>query len=484
MLEGLEINIKSFKSLYVEVDDTFRIDSEHYQKKYQLILNKLKAVKHERLDKLIAQPVMTGHTPSMKIDRYYGGSIKFIKTDNLRENYIKQSFSHYLSEEGNETRKNSSLKTNDIITTIIGATEAIVGRTSIIQGNLLPANINQNIALIRVNPNKIEPNFLNIYLNTKFGRGLLYYHSRQTEQVNLNCREVERILIPIFKKLEIKIKEIVLNIEILKTNSKSSYQEAKAILLQTIGLEGFESKITDNYQEISLSKSFRTTTRLDSEYYHPKPLFLIHQLKKKEYFLVKELFDIGNGYSWKSKYFKEKGQGEPFVRIRNCKPGYIDNENLTTLDSDYAKKEKVEKAKENDIVIGMDGIKYFYGSLITNPVYINQRVCHLTPKENSKIDSELVLMIINSVIGQTQLMREMTIAQTVGRITNASVGNLIIPKLEEKIRNEISGKIKESHHLEEESLRLLEVAKKAVEIAIEENEGTALKFISNAVSRI
>lgn len=248
-------------------------------------------------------------------------------------------------------------------------------------------------------------------------------------------------------------------------------------------MQNFEAKETANYQEISLLKSFGSTTRLDAEYYHPKPLFLIDQLKEKEYHLVKELFDIGNGYAWKSKYFKEPGVGEPFVRIRNCKPGYIDNKDLTTLDSDYAKEEGVEKAKENDIVIGMDGIKYFYGSLIKQPVYVNQRVCHLKPKDYSEIDSELVLMIINSVIGQTQLMREMTIAQTVGHITNVSVGNLIIPKLDESIRNEISSKIKESHQLEKESLNLLKVAKKAVEIAIEENEEKALDYIYSNTSK-
>lgn len=27
---------------------------------------------------------------------------------------------------------------------------------------------------------------------------MLHYHSRQTEQVNLNCREVERVIVPIF----------------------------------------------------------------------------------------------------------------------------------------------------------------------------------------------------------------------------------------------------------------------------------------------
>ena len=192
----------NLSELFNEKYSTFRFDSEHYQKKYQYLLKKLD--KHDNvvdLKDLISQSVITGHTPSMKIERYYGGSIKFIKTDNLRENRITQNFTHYLSNEGNNTRKNSQLRKDDIITTIIGATQDIVGRTSIIQEEILPANINQNIALIRPNNDKINSHFLNIYLNTWFGRNMLYFHSRQTGQVNLSCREVEYIKVPVFKKL-------------------------------------------------------------------------------------------------------------------------------------------------------------------------------------------------------------------------------------------------------------------------------------------
>ena len=295
--------------------------------------------------------------------------------------------------------------------------------------------------------------------------------------------DILNISLPLVPKVLQKIISTCIERSIIKLHkSKKSYKQAQELLIKTLGFNDFETKETLNYQEITLSNSFNLTTRLDAEYYHPKPLFLINQLKKKDFYLVKELFEIGNGYAWKSSFFKEQGDGEPFVRIRDCKPGYIDSTTLTTLDSDYANSEKVEKAKENDIVIGMDGIKYFYGSLIKEPVYVNQRVCHLKPKGNSKIDSELVLMIINSVIGQTQLMREMTIAQTVGHITNTSIGNLIIPKLDENIRNKITSKIKASHLLEKESLHLLEVAKTAVEIAIEQNEEISLEYINSNTS--
>lgn len=40
------------------------------------------------------------------------------------------------------------------------------------------------------------PEYVNAYLNSFYGKQYLLYLSRQTEQVNLNCKEVEIVLIP------------------------------------------------------------------------------------------------------------------------------------------------------------------------------------------------------------------------------------------------------------------------------------------------
>jgi restriction endonuclease S subunit len=198
-LDGLE-------AVELELSETikeniFRLDSEHYQHKYLVLKNLIDKHYSVNLSELVTQTISTGHTPSMKNDNFYGGNIKFIKTNNLRDNYIKPEFDHYLSEEGNEDIKRTQLKENDVIVTIIGATQEIVGRATKISKEILPANINQNIALIRLNISKINPDFINIYLNSKYGKQYLYYLSRQTEQVNLNCEEIGRVKIPIFSNI-------------------------------------------------------------------------------------------------------------------------------------------------------------------------------------------------------------------------------------------------------------------------------------------
>lgn len=473
MLKGLEVSILNLSKLN-KWNDRFRFDSEFVKKEYLELENKLESIPHKLLANVDCKIL---HPSEIKREYVEEDGVWFFRTQNIRPLKIRHSNDVYISKKDAERLSKNVIKKYDVVITRTGAN---FGQTALY--NIEDEAIGSSHTFILRN-SYFNQSYLAVFYNTEYGRKLIDKGMYGGSQPEIAPYYLSHIPIPDLSSVfQLEIEALVFQSENKINSSKESFNQSKNILLSAIELLDFESKETDNYQEISLSKSFNSTTRLDAEYYHPKPLFLIDQLKKKKYYLVKELFDIGNGYSWKSKYFKEQGEGEPFVRIRNCKPGYIDNENLTTLDSEYAKGERVEKAQENDIVIGMDGIKYFYGSLIKEPVYVNQRVCHLRPKEDSEIDSELVLMIINSVIGQTQLMREMTIAQTVGHITNASVGNLIIPKLDDKIRDEVSIKIKESHQLEKEGLNLLEIAKKAVEIAIEENEENALIYINSNIS--
>ena len=201
----------------------FRIDSHFYEKRYQELCKKLKKHKCYMLRDIVSKPIQTGHTPSMAVEAYYGGSIPLIKTDNLHENSISCTFSHYLTPSGNEVISRTTLAQDDIITTIIGATEEIVARSAIVAKEHLPANINQNIAQIRVDSGKMLPAYVNAYLNSSYGKQYMLYLSRQTEQVNLNCKEVESVLIPVFSN---DFQKII----ILYTNMRSTMKNGALVL--------------------------------------------------------------------------------------------------------------------------------------------------------------------------------------------------------------------------------------------------------------
>ena len=94
--------------------------------------------------------------------------VYFIKTKILRENLIVFENSDFLPVES--VSKRSLLQQNDVIVTIIGATFEIIGRASIFLNDYPSSVVNQNIAIIRVNEDQLNPFYLSVFLNSRFGR--------------------------------------------------------------------------------------------------------------------------------------------------------------------------------------------------------------------------------------------------------------------------------------------------------------------------
>lgn len=215
-------------------------------------------------------------------------------------------------------------------------------------------------------------------------------------------------------------------------------------------LDDLDTPKIDNvvFSEI-MKDDLPVSLRFDAEFWQKEILESINKIKESNYIRLGDYINVTNGFPWKSKFFIEEEdmgdvEGEPFIRIRDCKPQFIDNDRLTQLEKEYADSINFPKAIKNDIVIGMDGLKWFYGSLVVEPAYVNQRVCHIRLKDNCPVPAEYVVFIINSKIGQMQLLKQMTIADTVGHITNKDVENLLIPIFDTSTRNKIVEKVKSS----------------------------------------
>ena len=485
-MEGLEISIKLFSELSNDDDDTLRYDSEHYQRKYIKINETLKKLQHSKLLKLIKTPVITGHTPSMKVDRFYGGKIKFIKTDNLRENKIVEFFTDYLTEEGNQELKKSELRVDDVLVTIIGATFDVVGRCAIIRAEHLPANINQNIAIIRVDKNKIDPNYLNIYLNTRYGKASLYYHSRQTEQVNLNCREVERVLVPIFEKLEKKVADLSKKADSTLVEAKRLYVQAQTLLLDSLGLADFSpSKEKVNIK--SFKESFGTSGRLDAEYYQRKYEQVLAHIVAQPHAQLATVVNIQKSIEPGSDaYVEENEEGLPFLRVADYSKFGITKPQQKLKDSfvaDNSTKLDELKPKKDTILFSKDGSVGEAYCLRENANFITSgAILHLTVHEPKKLLPDYLTLVLNSKLVQMQAERDaggsILLHWRVGEIKE-----VVVPLIDIDTQTQIASLIQQSFSLKTESERLLEAAKRAVEIAIEEDEKKAIEFLNDETER-
>lgn len=179
-----------------------RIDPHYHQPKFSEIENYLNNCQYKQY-KIgdIAIKISSGSTPLSGGDAYTDSQtgIPFIRSGdiNLYDSINYENILYIKENVHNTILKSSQLQFEDILVAIVGAT---IGQVSMYK-NQTSANINQAIALIRVDKNRIIPEYLKIYLLSRLGQEELNRNKRPVARANLNLEEIANIniLIPDFQ---------------------------------------------------------------------------------------------------------------------------------------------------------------------------------------------------------------------------------------------------------------------------------------------
>lgn len=453
-MEGLEIVEVKLSGII-----NYRVEAEHYQKKYSRLINKINRINTLPLRELVSKKIQTGHTPSMKNPLYYGGNIHFIKTNNLRIDYLKEPFTDCITLSGNDCILGTTLQTNDIITTIIGATYEIIARSCLITSDILPANINQNIAQIRINTQKISPEYVVCYLNSKYGRMYLEYLSRQSEQVNLNCEEVGILPIPIIPSLIKEVTQIVQKAYNLRHLSKTNYKRASEIINSI--LETTYTPVIPTTAEKSLRESFIKTGRIDAEYYQPKYEHIEGEIKDG----VLGCWHLTDGMIADANYNPESDFLYHYIELSDIgHSGEITGYTEATGDELPT---RARRAVQTDDVL----LSYLEGSLTSCALIDKNHAGCLCSNgfyvlRDLPIRPEVMLVLLKSDTIQ-QLLHKGCSGHIMASISKDELEKIAFPTLDDQTQAQIAALIRESFALRDEANQLLSDARQLVEDTIE-----------------
>ena len=470
LMDGLECSEISLSTVFEY--ESFRIDSHFFEKQYSDLKRTIGMLPCEILRNLVAKPIQTGHTPSMVVDEYYGGNIPLIKTNNLHENTISTVFTDYLTSKGNAIISRTELAKDDIITTIIGATEEIIARSALVTAETIPANINQNIAQIRIDSKKIAPEYVNAYLNSFYGKQYLLYLSRQTEQVNLNCKEVEIVPVPVVSK---SFQEIIASITRRATTLSLAASEAYNAGGKHLS-DNFPITQSDYVVEPPRIKffqeSYKKSGRLDAEYYQEKYERYSESLHTNE--------TVGSMCKLHDETFLPKeNENYRYIELSNVglagEISGVDKINGAELPSRARR-----KVKTGQIVISSVEGSLQSCALITEDH--NNCLCStgFYILDSEDINPETLLVLFKSKVIQA-LMKQRCSGTILAGITKDDLLSMPLPKIDEELQKDIAVKIQESFNLRRQSKQLLEYAKQAVEMAIEQGEDVAIAWLKDKV---
>lgn len=260
----------------------------------------------------------------------------------------------------------------------------------------------------------------------------------------------------------------------LKQASQQNYDKAADIFETALGI----TQIPGTAVSVkNFSDSFVKTGRLDSEYYQPKFDVLFDALEK---FPNKRLggndgiVDIRKSIEPGSEAYKE--EGIPFVRVSDISKYEITPPEIF-LSHDIVEDVEALFPKKDTILFSKDGsVGIAYKLERDEDIVTSGALLHLTVRNTSEILPDYLTLVLNSTAVQMQAERDSNGA-VIQHWKPSEIENVIVPVLDIDKQKELSEMVQKSFALRHQSKQLLEYAKQAVEMAIEQGEDTALAWL-------
>lgn len=136
----------------------------------------------------LCETITKGTTPTTNGYSYLTEGINFVKVESIDSfgTFKKKMFAH-IGEDCYESFKRSQLKEGDVLISIAGA----LGRTAIVTDDILPANTNQAVGILRLK-NKSLNTFIRYFLDSYFLQKFIERINVASAQANLNLGHLDK----------------------------------------------------------------------------------------------------------------------------------------------------------------------------------------------------------------------------------------------------------------------------------------------------
>lgn len=183
----------------------------------------------------LTELVTKGTTPSSLGGRFVDKGINYIKSEAVGyDGRLDKSTFVCIDEGMHQKLKRSQLEKDDILFSMAGI---FLGKNALVPEDVLPANTNQALAIIRLDQNKANPKFIHYYLRQRSVIDYVNNMSGQSAQPNINFEEIKsiNILLPELKE-QIQIASILSSlddkIDLLHRQNKTLEQLAETLFRQ------------------------------------------------------------------------------------------------------------------------------------------------------------------------------------------------------------------------------------------------------------
>lgn len=470
LLERLECSIVDCSHI---VSEPFRLDAEYYSKRNILLEKLIKSTKGRTIGELGGIVDCSAFYPS--ITGYYSNDktlIPFIRVNEIKNGLVVLTDDTVFLPEKVLMDNPSTISRaypGDIVIAKGGNTLAKVGLVTNEYDEY--ATCRDVIILRTSNLKSINRYYLWSFLHSHYGQELLWRSASQTGQPHITLPTITNMHIPEFStKFQKKVEELYVNSVEKKRQAEGKYGEAEKMLLTELGIAAWKPKNEQisirSYNEIIKAERF------DAEFFQPKFDEMISMLSDFDCRPLIKIADIMKSIEPGSAAYQNSGI--PFYRVSDIsKEGlkdpdiFLDEKKYYTEDLSF-KKDMILLSKDGSV-----GIAYKVEKDIK--ALSSGALLHLTVSAKDVIPDYLTL-VLNSMVVQMQAERDSG-GSIIQHWRPEEIEKVIIPVIDIAVQKNIAAVIKQSYELSRQSKDLLNHAKSAVEVAIDEGEHKAIALL-------
>lgn len=459
LMDGLKCKEILLSDTYVATD-YFRLEAEYYNSTTVSYRRSLKG-------KDVARNIQYG--TSKFCDEQKGG-YPVLRLNELHNAFIDipQKYCHTLLPDEFEKLR---LKKGDVLVIRTNGNSNLVGKAAVVLEDVDYAFASY---LYRINTNEqINSETLVAYLNCKYGRYEIDKNSIKGNQTNFSPAKFRDILIPIFDiTLQKTIKNLFDKAYQCRLNADSEFVSAEQMLISTIDFYNFEPDASNIAIKL-FSESYAVTGRLDAEYYLPRYDSYVNKIGREE--------TVGSMCSLNDKNYVPKNEME-YQYIELADVGCFGNigEVEKVLGKDLPSRARRQVKAGQVIVASVEGslqscaliTDEYDNALCSTGFYI---------LDSKRINSETLLVLFKSKPIQ-ELLKQRCSGTILTAITKDELCNMPLPEIQVQAQIEIAKKVRYSFDLRKKSKKYLELAKEAVEIAIEQSDESAVNWLKERFS--
>lgn len=400
---------------------------------------------------------------------------KFIQAADINSPMINIENAGYVREEDWENYPKGRIQKGEILLEVKGDVKKVAivpddfPDRVLVSGTLYKFSVNE----------KVNKYYLAIFLSCSYGQKLKERLVSNIATPFISRSELYTIPVPCLdNRIQSEIEKVYLRAFDKQRTSLHIYAEAREFLLSELGLARWQPK--HRLAFVTNFANAQHTNRLDADYFQPKYDAMVELIKKcpggwdtlENLVSIMKCVEVG-----REEY---RADGILFIRVSNISPFEITEGKY--ISHALYKSLIRHQPEQGEILLSKDatpGIAYHLRD--KPPRMIPSGGILRLKSKTDEIENDYLALVLNSIPTREQVNRDVG-GSLILHWRPDQVRTTIIPTLPKEKQINIRNKIAASFELRKQSNYLLNCAKRAVEIAIDQDEQTAIEWLEHTTT--